>query len=300
MDKPNLLNQVTNHMKTRATSQDDHQARSDFIRELVQRSCVQDVTPVPFKTQTPRSIFQYWNDLEQLPVDVKECIESWRKLEEHSFELFFFDDNSAREFISRRLGLRYEKAYSRCYHPAMKSDYFRLCYIYKKGGCYIDADDVYLGSPIEHLFSDGRLKIQPLCYDVSTNEMVPPSTFTKPGANASSWIFYLNNNPLICVKQHPIIERALATATEALEVCLDGELPEIQSTTGPGNLTKSIFDLTIEKGDTDQALLVLCAWEDVATSRWPLSYRQDTRNWRLSNKQEYKGFTFYRTLRGAK
>ena len=67
-----------------------------------------------------------------------------------------------------------------------------------------------------------------------------------------------------------------------------GELPEIQSTTGPGNLTRSIFDLAKEHGETERALLVLRDWEDVATSKWPLSYRRDARNWRLSNQREYQ------------
>jgi hypothetical protein len=86
---------------------------------------------------------------------------------------------------------------------------------------------------------------------------------------------------------HPILERALAKATGALERATGGELPEIQSTTGPGNLTETIFELAQERAETPSALLVLHDWEDVATSRWPLSYRRDARNWRLSNRREY-------------
>ena len=119
--------------------------------------------------------------------------------------------------------------------------------------------------------------------------MIPALVFTEPGADASSWIFYFNNNPLLAARGHPIVERALASATEALERPTLGELPEIQSITGPGNLTKSIFDLAKQRGDIEDTLLVLCRWEDVATSRWPLSYRHDVRNWRLSNQQEYEG-----------
>jgi hypothetical protein len=78
----------------------------------------------------------------------------------------------------------------------MQSDYFRLCYVLLEGGCYLDTDDVHNGRPIEHLFDDGRLKIQPLCYDIATDRKVPPEVFTEPGANASTWIFYFNNNPL--------------------------------------------------------------------------------------------------------
>jgi len=276
-------------MKARDPTQENHQARSDFVRELVQRSSVHDVAPAAFSTETPMTIVQFWNDLNQLPGDVRECIESWRNLEKQGFKVLLFDDDRARDFIARRLGPRHKKAYGRCHHPAMQSDYFRLCYILAEGGCYLDADDVYHGPAIEHLFSDGRLRIQPLCYDVSTNQMVPPSVFTEPGANASSWIFYFNNNPLIAIQGHPIVDRALAKATEALERPAAGQLPEIQSTTGPGNLTKSIFDLATEHGEIERALLVLRDWEDIATSKWPLSYRHDARNWRLSNQRDYQG-----------
>jgi hypothetical protein len=80
-----------------------------------------------------------------------------------------------------------------------------------------------------------------------------------------------------------VIERALAQATLSLERNITNGLPEIQSTTGPGNLTKSIFDAVTENAEIEQALLVLCNWEDVARSRWELSYRNDARNWRISN-----------------
>jgi hypothetical protein len=114
--------------------------------------------------------------------------------------------------------------------------------------------------------------------------MIRPSVFTEPAANAGTWIFYFNNNPLIAMRGHPIIRRALTAATDALERP-SSKLPEIQSTTGPGNLTKSVFDYAKQQNDVAEMVLVLRHWEDVATSKWPLSYRRDARNWRLSNQQ---------------
>jgi hypothetical protein len=254
----------------------------------VQRSGDPAVASSVFTRKLPKRIVQFWDDLDRLPGDVGECIETWRKTEEQGFERLLFDKRQARDFIQRRLGARYKLAYDKCYHPAMQSDYFRLCYIFVEGGCYIDADDVYDGSQIQHLFNDGRLKIQPLCYDMATNMMVPPSLFTKPGANAASWIFYFNNNPLIAGSGHPLIDRALAQATLSLEKDVTDGLPEIQATTGPGNLTKSIFDAVTESGEIEQTLLVLCDWENIARSRWELSYRDDPRNWRLSNCRGYQ------------
>lgn len=215
-------------------------------------------------------------------------MQSWRRLEAHGFTFLVFDDDRAKDFIARKLGPRHEHAYRKCYHPAMQADYFRLCYTLIEGGCYIDADDVYLGSAIDYLCRDGRLKIQPLCYDISTGRMIPPSVFTEPGANDSSWIFYFNNNPLLVVCGHPIIERALASATEALERPTPGELPEIQATTGPGNLTRTVFDLAADDCNLADTVLAVPSWERVASSRWPLSYRRDMRNWRLSNQRAYR------------
>ncbi|MCX5695288.1 MAG: glycosyltransferase [Candidatus Omnitrophica bacterium] len=269
-------------------AEENHRARSNFVRGLVQRSSGLATASPVFTNNPPMRIVQFWDDLDRLPEDVDESIETWRKTEEQGFERLLFDKCQARDFIRRRLGARHKRAYDKCYHPAMQSDYFRLCYILVEGGCYIDVDDIYGGSQIQHLFSDCRLKIQPLCYDIATNMMIPPSRFTKPGASAASWIFYFNNNPLIAGCGHPLIERALARATLSLEKDMTNGLPEIQSTTGPGNLTKSIFDAVTESSDIEQTLLVLCDWENIVKNRWKLSYRNDARNWRLSNCRCYQ------------
>ncbi len=267
---------------------EDYRARSAYVRLVVQGTGEPGVVPAAFSNKPRRMIVLFWDDLERLPGDVGECIESWKSLVTHGFDLRLFDSNAARTFIASRLGPRHERAYRACYHPAMQSDYFRLCYILLEGGCYIDADDVHNGPGIERLFDDGRLKIQPLCYDIETDRMVPPEIFTKPGADAATWIFYFNNNPLLAAPGHPIVERALANATAAIERAANGELLEIQSTTGPGNLTRSIFELAQQSEAALSALHVLRDWENVANSRWPLSYRSDNRNWRLSNRREYQ------------
>ena len=215
-------------------------------------------------------------------------MESWKKLEPFGFELQVFDERSARDFIRIHLGSRYEKAFDKCYHPSMKSDYFRYSYIFVEGGFYVDADDVYHGTTIDHLFTDGRLKLQPFCYDIATAQMVPPSVFVNPGANQLSWIFYFNTTPLIAGRNHPIVERALLNATISLEQESEGGLPEVQATTGPGNLTRSAFEVVSNESRPEEVLLVLHDWEKNSTSKWPLSYRSDKRNWRLSNQEAFR------------
>ncbi len=267
----------------------DERNRSNFVRELVQRANEPHLrSAAHLATVPPKRIVQFWDDLGRLPQDVRECMDSWKELKQSGFEIQIFDESAAREFIRTHLGSRYENAFEKCYHPSMKSDYFRYSYIFVEGGFYIDADDVYHGTAIDHLFSDGRLKLQPFCYDISTAQMVPPSNFVNLGANQLSWIFYFNTTPLIAVRNHPIVERALLNATTSLEQEFTGELPEVQASTGPGNLTRSVFEMLAEESCPEDALLVVHDWEKTSTSKWPLSYRSDKRNWRFSNQQAYR------------
>jgi hypothetical protein len=239
-------------------------------------------------SKPPQTIVQFWDNLDRLPSDVGECIATWKKAEKQGFKTLLFDKYEAGEFIYQRLGTRYKTAYDKCYHPSMQSDYFRLCYILVEGGCYIDADDVFNEAPIQYLCADGRLKLQPLCYDATTDTMVPAARFTKPSADESGWIFYFNMDPLIAGSRHPLVDRALAQATLNLEKDMTSGLPEIQATAGPGNLTNSLFDAALEGEEVEQNILVLHDWEQLAPSKWPLSYRNDARNWRLSNSQAYQ------------
>lgn len=266
----------------------DERARSNFVRSLVHRRG--DSSAVhPTRSAAPaRRIVQFWDDLSRLPKDVEECMETWKTLEKSDFEIQVFDENAARDFIRVRLGARYERAFDNCYHPSMKSDYFRYSYIFVEGGFYVDADDVYHGTSLDHLFRDGRLKLQPFCYDIATAQMISPALFTQPGTDQVSWIFYFNTTPLIAGCNHPIVKRALLNATLSLERDPQGELPEVQATTGPGNLTRSIFEILAGDRCPEELFVVVHDWEKCSTSKWALSYRNDQRNWRLSNRQEYR------------
>jgi mannosyltransferase OCH1-like enzyme len=267
-------------------SPEHHRQRSEFIQELV-HSPSEIAAGDRYKQGVPKTIVQFWHDLDELPKDIEECIASWTRWTTSGFTHRLFDECSARAFIGSSLDARHELAFDRCYHPAMKADYFRLCYLLTEGGCYVDADDVCVGTELNWLFEDGRLKVQPLCYDISLGAMVNAADFLRKGSYRPNWIFYVNNNPLIASRQHPIIERSLQRATELIEFAGDGALPEIQATTGPGNLSRSIFELGSDSGDIERHLVVMHDWDSFAVSRWPLTHRSDARNWRLSNQQRF-------------
>jgi len=267
---------------------ENDKARSDFVKHLVQRDRALHTLTLKSTSNIPRIIVQFWDD-ENIPIDVKECTATWKQLKSKGFKHVLFDDDSARRFIAGSLHADNVKAFDRCYHPAMKSDYFRLCFIFSIGGFYVDVDDVYCGIDIEHLFIDQRLKLQPLCFDVDTDGMVDPDKFIRNRSFSISWIFYFNNNPIVAPPGNPIVEYALRRATRIILDCDENDLPEIQSTTGPGNLTASVVAyLSSDKSyRQDQYLSVLSEWGTCARTIWPLAYRNDERNWRLSNKKPY-------------
>lgn len=252
--------------------------RSEFMRDLL--SSADEVTAVSSQTSAPRRLVQFWDDLSTLPDDVRACLESWAPLEDAGFERMLFDDTSARSFIDEHFSEHHLKAFDHCNHPAMRADYFRLCLILVLGGVYVDADDEYQGADIEPLIASGRLHVQALCYDITSASMIDVTEALTDGSG-SEQIFYVNNNPLIARAGHPIIARALERSTELL---LTANRPhrDLQAVTGPGNLTASLVEHAARKQADHEPrdFELLTTWDDIAISKWPLSYRSDTRNWR--------------------
>lgn len=259
-----------------STAEDDAQ-RSAHIRRLV----FDDAPHAPAlpTRPIPRVIVQFWHDPAHLPSDVAECIDSWRPLIERGFRHSLFSDATARAFISSFLGGTYTRAFDRCGHPAMRCDYFRLCWMLLRGGFYVDADECYLGTDCDELFADRRLQLQPLCYDLSADAMIPACDFLNEQEHSIDRIYYVNNNPLVGPRGHPIIRLALERATGLL---LHSPSRDIQSTTGPGNLTASLVRHSVGQGDDQpRDFRFVVDWDAISVSRWPLSYREDERNWRL-------------------
>ena len=164
----------------------------------------------------------------------------------------------------------------------MRSDYLRLCFVLAEGGLYVDADDVLLGGGWEAVLLDGTLKVQPLCYDVAAQAMVPPADLRRTDLPTDGRIFYVNNNPIAAPAGHPVLRRALARATDRL--LGEEPAPEIQSTTGPGNLTAALAAHARESQEREPSAVpdfeLLLEWERVAEPCWDLAYRNDDRNWR--------------------
>ena len=267
--------------------EEDDGLRSAFIREITLQQAHRSATPVACGSSrsaaVPRTLIRYWHDQCELPDDVRACLDSWEPLREEGFEFRMFSDASAAAYIAERYGPRERQAFARCRHLAMRSDYLRMCFVLAEGGLYVDADDVLLGPGWRSLFRNGGLKLQPMCYDIPTGGMVPATEIWRIDLPTKRRIFYVNNDPIAAPAGHPVLRRALARSTGRL--LGQGPRPEIQSTTGPGNLSAALAwhvrDAQVAGAPVDFELLR--DWGAIAEARWELSYRRDARNWRNMN-----------------
>ena len=265
--------------------EEDDDLRSAFIRQLTLRQLLRNRATskwdgADLTERIPRTLVRFWHDPNDVPLDVRSCLDSWGSLRAEGFTFRMFNDESAGAYIAEQYGSRQLAAFGRCRHPAMRCDYLRLCFVLAEGGLYVDADDVLLSDGWKEIFSNHTLKVQALAYDISAGGMVPPSELRRADLPTSDRIFYVNNNPIAAPAGHPVLRRALARATNKL---LGGEpTPEIQSTTGPGNLTAALAgharELQVRDAPSDFELLL--DWERTAEPRWGLEYRNDARNWR--------------------
>lgn len=258
--------------------------RSAFIRRLTLQQLEYSGKSVKrFDAETaliPKRLIRYWHDPHDLPDDVRICLSSWDRLADEHFEFYTFDDASAAAFIADAYSERECQAFARCSHPAMRCDYLRLCFVLAEGGLYVDADDVLLGDDWRHIFRDGRLKVQPLCYDIPAGGMLPTAEIWRADLPTDGRIFYINNDPIAAPANHPVLRRALARASDRL--LGDERSPEIQSTTGPGNFTVALAAHArhLELAGLPCDFELLRNWDSIAETRWDLSYRADARNWR--------------------
>lgn len=258
---------------------EDDRRRSRYVRDLL-RAADGGASDVSAHARIPRTLVQYWHDSEDIPSDVEACMMSWDASRLRGVSRRVFEDRTARAFIADELTEDHLSAFEACHHPAMRCDYFRLCYIHRLGGFYVDADDVMLRD-VSPVFDGACLKVRPLCYDLSRDAMVDVETALGDDTRLDDRIFYFNNNPLVAPAGHPVIADALQRATELL--LEDGcPIADIQSTTGPGNLTACLVrhDVNRRSGGRGRDFEVLMGWDEVAVSVWPLSYRDDDRNWR--------------------
>lgn len=229
-------------------------------------------------------IFQYW-DTTKVPNDVLALITDW-KLSLPVGDHMLFDDALAAEFISDNYPSYFRAAYDYCFHPAMKSDYFRLAYLYLNGGVYIDADDKLIRNfSIPNLQEDDILVLLPIIRDRNGGAVLGLSL--EPSRKAGLEVrygpeCYFANSPIFASKRNEVIRIALIRATNRILVCRrDGVECDIHKTTGPTNLTIAVIVACLYSacGGRPPPKILTLDWSQHALRQRPLEYKQDNRYW---------------------
>ena len=169
----------------------------------------------------PRRMLQFW-DKPQPPGEVAMLMERC-KAANPDYEHALFCDADAQDFIATHYGVDEVETYRACFHVSAKADFFRLAFLYKMGGFYIDADEV-CDRPLDPVFQTG--------------------TFTEVYSFSRGVPSCVNNWFIGTVGGTAIVERALEHCMRNIDsVVRHGRRSGVWVLTGPGALTFAILDI---------------------------------------------------------
>jgi tetratricopeptide (TPR) repeat protein len=210
----------------------------------------------PTPSPIPARLVQYW-DQEEPPQDIVRLMRTWSE-SHRDYEYCRFDDQAARAYLRAHYPASVSDAYAQATHPAQASDIFRLAYLYREGGFYIDADDRCIGVLSSLVPAHALLLVYQEQYGT------------------------LGNNFIGCVAGEPVIGRALTLAVESLN---RGDTDSIWLATGPGLLTRAFAELLTEQGSDwrgwlqARRILDRCQLSQVSLPHHVARYKQTSRSW---------------------
>jgi hypothetical protein len=235
-------------------------------------------------------LVQFW-DSDDVPDDVSTLIKSWVGVVPEGVHMLF-NCNSASKFIQKFFPHYVLKAFEVSKHPAMKSDLFRLAYLYQCGGAYVDADDrATRGLPIVDYRDNAVLVVSPIIRqsnqdskrEVHVKDFVDgPLATTGPEA-------YFANSPILAGRRNNAIRIALLRAVESvLDAYHESISFDIHMMTGPTQLSRSICETFLLDSliGTRSMRLSVMQWSDFAHRQLPLAYKQTERDWRIFESME--------------
>lgn len=211
----------------------------------------------------PKVIIQYW-DKKEIPKDVQRCMNSIKNAA-INYEHLIFNRESALDFIHKNYDDEYVKLFKACSHPALQSDIFRLLYLFKNGGIWIDADEEYLSqdsAPLSSLLQKESIRFQ----RVQQIE--------------------IQNNFIVACKESSLLGKVIANLD--FDECLEEEF--IWWNTGPGAFSYCLAQMYAESQvnvDTSKANLTLKLLHNHTYNsifRTPkLDYKETALSWQVNS-----------------
>ncbi|MUG04562.1 hypothetical protein GM556_03220 [Bombella sp. ESL0378] len=229
--------------------------------------------PQEFPRRIPKHIAQFW-DSTPPPDDILTAMESVR-LAHPDFTYHRANADSARAFIEAHFGTDIAALYEACPHPAMLSDFWRLCYLHIKGGVYIDAD-VICHAPVTDITKGAHFKT-----------LLPYSV-------GNPWC--LDNDILIYEAGNPIMQHIMETMFHQVRAFVEtGVFENVWAITGPGAMVMGTMnwiaqqlkthDVPFKEIDsflTDSGIIFIPHphIEQALPTYSHFAYQQTTANWR--------------------
>ncbi|WP_139254563.1 glycosyltransferase [Litoreibacter albidus] len=205
----------------------------------------------PATENSVMDVFQFW-DHSMPPKEILDAKQLWVSCAE---EHVWYDDQSARDFIREGFGDAAAKAYSELWHPALKSDVFRLYRLAKCGGLYCDADSKPEYRIPEFLRCGG--------------ERVWASSMTNvPNCVVNNWF-------VAAPPCHPFIEAML---DQVLRNIHDIDSRGIFWLSGPGAFTTFLYQ---NIGKYDVGLLPQSCLKSELFRQFDADYKHTEQNWRV-------------------
>ena len=158
------------------------------------------------KQKIPRIIMQT-NKGDRIPKDLQKVMHSIIDMNPE-YEHHFYSDHRIRDFIRQHFDQKTLDAFDAVIPGAYKADLFRYCWLYIKGGVFLDGD-IQANRPLNELLR-------------------PDDEFVSAEDNGIGW---LHNAFIACTPRHPIIKKALDMAVARITAREYGENP--LSITGP-------------------------------------------------------------------
>ena len=209
------------------------------------------------KTETtkPKRLFQYWD--KNPPEDIIEQTGRWEKaVGKENYHRF--NDEEAREAVLAAIGPTGAETYDNCWHPAMKSDFFRYVEIYERGGTYMDADMQLVDGAIDYF----KTCNQETHFWLATN--------TQGGA--------YHNSVMSAQPKARVFEICIESCIANIKRAGDAKVNPIANT-GPGVLKNSIESHYKNSGEVNASSAGAYEGGNYCAVAFGTSYRNDDRSW---------------------
>ena len=203
---------------------------------------------------TPPPVFQFWD--QNRPDEIAAAMAEWRDAAGEGYT--DYDNQSAAAYINHTAGPTEAALFRAAPHPAIQSDYFRLCRLMTEGGHYVDAD-ARLGS-----------KLGAIRDHVAGHTVI----WLRTRAPAMS----IANGFLAAPAQAPLVVEAFAEASRRLA---SGTPYHVFEYAGPTLLTETA--LRLHRAGTLGPVIALTDDEvsSHAMTQIDAGYKSDDRNWHI-------------------